>query len=121
MQQDQNIKGFTLLELLVVVTIVMVISAVAYPNFSPWSKDREVRKSAEQVSTMLSTITSAVQRGNYSFVQLMVTPQKDKIEIHTRGLQRKGYTRLLKKRFTPYCSVATWYLWRSIDPEPIQY
>ncbi len=28
---------------------------------------------------------------------------------------------LLKKRFTPYCSVATWYLWRSIDPEPIQY
>ena len=81
MQQDQNIKGFTLLELLVVVTIVMVISAVAYPNFSSWSKDREVRKSAEQVSTMLSTITSAVQRGNYSFVQLMVTPQKDKIEI----------------------------------------
>ena len=28
---------------------------------------------------------------------------------------------LLKKRFTPYCSVATWYLWRTIDPEPIQY
>ena len=27
----------------------------------------------------------------------------------------------LKKKFTPYCSVATWYLWRSIDPEPIQY
>ena len=28
---------------------------------------------------------------------------------------------LLEKRFSPYCSVATWYLWRSIDPEPIQY
>ena len=28
---------------------------------------------------------------------------------------------LLKKRFSPYCSVATWYLWRSIDPQPIQY
>ena len=27
----------------------------------------------------------------------------------------------LYKKFTPYCSVATWYLWRSIDPEPIQY
>ena len=27
----------------------------------------------------------------------------------------------LKKIFSPYCSVATWYLWRSIDPEPIQY
>jgi len=27
----------------------------------------------------------------------------------------------LYKKFSPYCSVATWYLWRSIDPEPIQY
>ena len=32
-----------------------------------------------------------------------------------------SYVSLLKKRFSPYCSVATWYLWRSIDPEPIQY
>ena len=31
------------------------------------------------------------------------------------------FVKLLKKRYTPYCSVATWYLWRSIDPEPIQY
>ena len=27
----------------------------------------------------------------------------------------------LYKKFTPYSSVATWYLWRSIDDEPIQY
>ena len=33
----------------------------------------------------------------------------------------ESYVRLLNKRFTPYCSVATWYLWRSIDDEPIQY
>ena len=31
------------------------------------------------------------------------------------------FVNLLRKRFSPYCSVATWYLWRSIDPEPIQY
>ena len=32
-----------------------------------------------------------------------------------------NFIRILRKRFSPYCSVATWYLWRSIDPEPIQY
>ena len=32
-----------------------------------------------------------------------------------------GYVNRLKKRFSPYCSVATWYLWRSIDDEPVQY
>ena len=36
-------------------------------------------------------------------------------------LPPEKFINTLKKRFTPYCSVATWYLWRSIDPEPIQY
>tara|TARA_B100001287_G_C22641672_1_gene510481 strand:+ start:637 stop:1272 length:636 start_codon:yes stop_codon:yes gene_type:complete len=31
------------------------------------------------------------------------------------------FVNLLNKKFSPFCSVATWYLWRSIDPEPIQY
>ena len=33
----------------------------------------------------------------------------------------KKFLNKLYKRFSPYCSVATWYLWRSIDNEPIQY
>ena len=33
----------------------------------------------------------------------------------------RKFVEILKKRFSPYCSVATWYLWRSIDDEPIQY
>ena len=36
-------------------------------------------------------------------------------------LPPEKFIKLLNKRFSPYCSVATWYLWRSIDPEPIQY
>ena len=33
----------------------------------------------------------------------------------------KSFLKKLYQKFTPYCSVATWYLWRSIDDEPIQY
>ena len=33
----------------------------------------------------------------------------------------KIFVNKLYKKFSPYCSVATWYLWRSIDDEPIQY
>jgi len=36
-------------------------------------------------------------------------------------LPPKKFLGKLYKKFTPYCSVATWYLWRSIDNEPIQY
>ena len=36
-------------------------------------------------------------------------------------LPPKTFLNKLYKKFSPYCSVATWYLWRSIDDEPIQY
>tara|TARA_A100000164_G_C21924719_1_gene782439 strand:+ start:886 stop:1521 length:636 start_codon:yes stop_codon:yes gene_type:complete len=36
-------------------------------------------------------------------------------------LPPEKFVTILNKKFSPYCSVATWYLWRSIDPEPIQY
>ena len=36
-------------------------------------------------------------------------------------LPPESFVNFLKKKYSPYCSVATWYLWRSIDPEPIQY
>ena len=36
-------------------------------------------------------------------------------------LPPKNFVNSLRKKFSPYCSVATWYLWRSIDNEPIQY
>jgi DNA-3-methyladenine glycosylase II len=36
-------------------------------------------------------------------------------------LPPKKFVNYLKIFFSPYCSVATWYLWRSIDDKPIQY
>ena len=41
--------------------------------------------------------------------------------FNKKYLPPESYVKYLNKRFSPYCSVATWYLWRSIDPEPIQY
>ena len=31
------------------------------------------------------------------------------------------FLKKLKKEWDPWCSVATWYLWRSIDPVPVNY
>ena len=38
-----------------------------------------------------------------------------------RYLPPKSFLDKLYKKFSPFCSVATWYLWRSIDDEPIKY
>ncbi len=43
------------------------------------------------------------------------------INYKKRYLPPKNFVSYLKNKFSPYCSVATWYLWRSIDSEPVQY
>ena len=90
MQQKQDIKGFTLLELLVVITIVAVVSAVGYPNFMDWRKDREIRASMERVSSMLRSINTQVQRGNYAVVQFMVKPSTTSSEFFSKGMSKSA-------------------------------
>ena len=70
--QEKNIKGFTILELLVVFVIISVISAAAYPNFSSWQKERKVRGAAVEIKNLFTNISSQVQRGMYAFVQVDV-------------------------------------------------
>ena len=72
MQQDQDIKGFTILELLVVIAIVAIISGVAYPSFSKWSKERKVRAATEKVASMISNIATQTPRRNLAYTQLIV-------------------------------------------------
>ena len=74
MQQKQDIKGFTILELLVVITIVAIVSAVGYPNFMEWSEDRKVRKASEQIASMITNINTQLQRGNFKYVQFQIAP-----------------------------------------------
>jgi DNA-3-methyladenine glycosylase II len=33
----------------------------------------------------------------------------------------RGSIRDLAQKWQPWCTVATWYLWRSLDPEPVEY
>ena len=56
-----------------------------------------------------------------SFEEYTKIVEKLAVLIHKKYFPPEKFLSLLKKRFSPYCSVATWYLWRSIDPEPIQY
>ena len=53
---EKNNKGFNILELLVVLAIIGVISAVAYPNFSDWRKEREARASTVKVKNLIQGI-----------------------------------------------------------------
>ena len=70
--RDEKIKGFTLLELIVVVTLIGIVSAIGYPQFSEWRKDREVRAAAVDIRSLIEGINAQVQRGQYVFVQVHI-------------------------------------------------
>ena len=75
--ENQNTKGFTLLELIVVVAIIGAISAVGIPNFLTWSADRKVRSANDQVAGLITRLNTQTQRGVFPFVQLSIGPQDD--------------------------------------------
>ena len=85
--QEKNIKGFNILELLVVIVIISVVSAAAYPNFSSWRKERELRGAAEEIKNLFSNISSQVQRGLYAFVQVEVTENDDALAVISKGMR----------------------------------
>jgi prepilin-type N-terminal cleavage/methylation domain-containing protein len=91
---EKNIKGFNILELIVVVVIIGLISALAYPNISSWTKERETRNAAQRIKTLMTNINSQVQRGKYGFVQVFVEDLQDEddddkqiVIVKTKGMK----------------------------------
>jgi len=106
-KQNQDIKGFTLLELLVVIVIISVVSAIGYPKFTSWKKDREIRYASEKVANLLTNISTQAQRGSFPFVQFMVKhPSESKVEFITRGQEPEDYNTNLNLGKKPKCSTA---------------
>ena len=112
--QDEKIKGFNLLELIVVVVIIGVISAVGYPNFSKWRKDREARDAVIKIKTLIQGIYSQTQRGQYAFVQVHISEEADGADrnliVTSKGMKPQTLANLLNDEDSD------WWIARD-DPE----
>ena len=84
MQLISNKKGFTILELLVVLAVMGVFTAIAYPNISSWITDREVKKEVYETVTFIKERKAEVTSGKYGMTQIVLKPN---LEVYTMSPQ----------------------------------
>ena len=84
--QAKNIKGFNILELLVVMAIIAVVSATAYPQFNTWNKEREVRRAVEEIKSLMKNIFTQTERGTFGFVQVHFENTSEGLVITSKGM-----------------------------------
>ncbi|MDA9862070.1 prepilin-type N-terminal cleavage/methylation domain-containing protein [Candidatus Pelagibacter sp.] len=116
----KNTKGFSLLELLVVVAIIGIISGVAYPNFSSWKKDREARVFTEKVANLFSSISTSAQRGSYPYVQVYFKFDQGAFKVYGKGMLQDNMTKLLNAGTALNCSMVNSGYWSNHEIKIIE-
>ena len=104
---EKKIKGFNILELAVVLVIIGIISAAAYPKFTDWKGKREIRNAALKIKSLMLGINGQVQRGLYVFVQVRVDITEKEITITSKGMKSDTLASKVNNGDNPWNTVST--------------
>ena len=92
--RNLNTKGFSLIELIVVIAIIGAIAAAGIPNFVSWNADRKVRNASDNTASLITTLNTQTQRGVYPFTQILITPGNN-LRIEAKGKTKRSINTLL--------------------------
>ena len=117
----KNNKGFSLLEIIVVLAIIGGISAVGIPNFIEWSKKRALVNATTQVTSLFRNIFATTERGTFAYIQVIINSSEDGIQISTKGITMDSLVQIMNNTDGPWhtgdskCSVTPEIDWDTDD------
>jgi len=68
MCEKNKYKGFSLLELIIVILLIGITSAIAIPNINDWITDRKVKKEVVELAAYINQKKEEVNQGKYSLI-----------------------------------------------------
>ena len=92
-------RAFTILELLVVLAVIGVFSAIAYPNVSGWIADRNVKNAAFETVAFVKDRKSEVTSGKYGMTQILFNRQ---LQVFTMSPDK--FIEIYKSTNSPFSS-----------------
>ena len=92
-------RAFTIWELLVVLAVIGVFSAIAYPNVSGWIADRNVKNAAFETVAFVKDRKSEVTSGKYGMTQILFNRQ---LQVFTMSPDK--FIEIYKSTSSPFSS-----------------
>ena len=93
-QVKQNIKGVTLLEIVVVLAIIGVISSVGFLQFSKTTSAKRSLAIAEGIKSVFVNASTQINRGEYPYVRIEFSENKVSLKgINQSSFGKKNYNR----------------------------
>ena len=92
-------RAFTILELLVVLAVIGVFSAIAYPNVTGWIADRNVKNAAFETVAFVKDRKSEVTSGKYGMTQILFNRQ---LQVFTMSPNK--FIEIYKSTNSPFSS-----------------